>query len=298
MRCGIDVGGTKIETAILSDSGEFLSRERTNTPKNYAALLNSIDKIFQQASKKTGFDGPVGICMPGSVSNETGLIQGANTTYLNGQNFQKNLQATLNRSVRLSNDANCFALSEAIEGAGKGASVVFGVIIGTGCGGGIVVNRHIIAGVNGIAGEWGHTPLPWPVESEFENHDCWCGKTGCLETYISGTALVKDYKRMTGLEKDGKQIVLDCKNGDIVAEAVLQALEDRIARGLAMIINIIDPDIIILGGGLSNIERLYENVPRKWAGYVFSNKINTRLLKPKYGDSSGVRGAALLFGTN
>ena len=231
--------------------------------------------------------------MPGSVSKETGLIQGANTTYLNGQNFQKDLQATLNRSVRLSNDANCFALSEAIEGAGKGASVVFGVIIGTGCGGGIVVNRHIISGVNGIAGEWGHTPLPWPVENEFENHDCWCGKTGCLETYISGTALVKDYKRMTGLEKDGKQIVLDCKNGDIVAEAVLQALEDRIARGLAMIINIIDPDIIILGGGLSNIERLYENIPRKWAGYVFSNKINTRLLKPKYGDSSGVRGAAL-----
>ena len=298
MRCGIDVGGTKIETAILSDSGEFLSRERTNTPKNYAALLNSIDKSVQQASKNTGFDGPVGICMPGNVSNETGLIQGANTTYLNGQNFQKDLQATLNRSVRLSNDANCFALSEAIEGAGKGASVVFGVIIGTGCGGGIVVNRQIIPGVNGIAGEWGHTPLPWPVENEFENHDCWCGKTGCLETYISGTALVKDYKRMTGLEKDGKQIVLDCENGDIVAEAVLQALEDRIARGLAMIINIIDPDIIILGGGLSNIERLYENIPRKWAGYVFSNRINTRLLKPKYGDSSGVRGAALLFGTN
>ena len=298
MRCGIDVGGTKIETAVLSDSGEFLFRERTNTPKNYAALLNSIDESVQLASKNTGFDGPVGICMPGSVSKETGLIQGANTTYLNGQNFQKDLQATLNRSVRLSNDANCFALSEAVEGSGKGASVVFGVIIGTGCGGGIVVNRQIIPGVNGIAGEWGHTPLPWPVENEFENHDCWCGKTGCLETYISGTALVKDYKRMTGLEKDGKQIVLDCKNGDIVAEAVLQALEDRIARGLAMIINIIDPDIIILGGGLSNIERLYENIPRKWAGYVFSNKINTRLLKPKYGDSSGVRGAALLFGTN
>ena len=298
MRCGIDVGGTKIETAIISDGGEFIFRERTNTPKNYAALLNSIDESVQLASKNTGFDGPVGICMPGSVSKETGLIQGANTTYLNGQNFQKDLQATLNRSVRLSNDANCFALSEAIEGAGKDASVVFGVIIGTGCGGGIVVNRQIIPGVNGIAGEWGHTPLPWPVENEFENHDCWCGKTGCLETYISGTALVKDYKRMTGLEKDGKQIVLDCKNGDIVAEAVLQALEDRIARGLAMIINIIDPDIIILGGGLSNIERLYENIPRKWAGYVFSNKINTRLLKPKYGDSSGVRGAALLFGTN
>ena len=298
MRCGIDVGGTKIETAILSDSGKFLSRERTNTPKNYAALLNSINKSVQQASKNTGFDGPVGICMPGSLSKETGLIQGANTTYLNGQNFQRDLQATLNRSVRLSNDANCFALSEAVEGSGKGASVVFGVIIGTGCGGGIVVNRQIIPGVNGIAGEWGHTPLPWPVENEFENHDCWCGKTGCLETYISGTALVKDYKRMTGLEKDGKQIVLDCKNGDIVAEAVLQALEDRIARGLAMIINIIDPDIIILGGGLSNIERLYENIPRKWAGYVFSNKINTRLLKPKYGDSSGVRGAALLFRTD
>ena len=295
MRCGIDVGGTKIETAILSDSGNFLSRERINTPRNYKSLLDSINESVEKAAKKTGFDGPVGICMPGSVSKETGLIQGANTTYLNGQNFKKDLQEKLDRSVRLSNDANCFALSEAIEGSGKGFACVFGVIIGTGCGGGIVVNEHLVSGANGIAGEWGHTPLPWPVENEFDNHNCWCGQTGCLETFISGTALMKDYEQAAGLKKDGQQIVIDSENGDVVAETILQTLEDRIARGLAMIINILDPDIIVLGGGLSNILRFYDNIPKKWTKYIFSDDIKTKLLKPKYGDSSGVRGAALLF---
>ena len=295
MRCGIDVGGTKIETAILSDSGNFLSRERINTPRNYKSLLDSINESVEKAAKKTGFDGPVGICMPGSVSKETGLIQGANTTYLNGQNFKKDLQEKLDRSVRLSNDANCFALSEAIEGSGKGFACVFGVIIGTGCGGGIVVNERLVSGANGIAGEWGHTPLPWPVENEFDNHNCWCGQTGCLETFISGTALMKDYEQAAGLKKDGQQIVIDSENGDVVAETILQTLEDRIARGLAMIINILDPDIIVLGGGLSNILRFYDNIPKKWTKYIFSDDIKTKLLKPKYGDSSGVRGAALLF---
>ncbi|MEK9533068.1 MAG: ROK family protein, partial [Alphaproteobacteria bacterium] len=216
MRCGIDVGGTKIETAILSDSGEFLFRERIDTPDNYTAMIHAIKAGVDSAADDTGYDGPVGICMPGSVSKKTGLIQGANTTYLNGQNFQKDLQATLNRAVRLSNDANCFALSEAIEGAGAGANVVFGVIIGTGCGGGIVVNGHLVSGVNGIAGEWGHTPLPWPVANEFDNHDCWCGKTGCLETYISGTAFEKEYQQIAGTSKTGPEIVTDSKNGDIV----------------------------------------------------------------------------------
>ena len=295
MRCGIDVGGTKIEIAILSDNGAFLCRERTNTPDNYKELLNTIKDSVDNSAKSTGYFGPVGICMPGSVSKHTGLIQGANTTYLNGQNFQKDLQATLNRSVRLSNDANCFALSEAIEGSGKGYTVVFGVIIGTGCGGGIVANEQLITGANSIAGEWGHTPLPWPVENEFDNHDCWCGKTGCLETFISGSALMKDYEQIAGVKKDGQEIVVASENGDIVAEAVLQAVEDRIARGLAMIINILDPDIIVLGGGLSNINRFYKNIPGKLHGYVFSDNISTKLSKPKYGDSSGVRGAALLF---
>ena len=295
MRCGVDVGGTKIETAILSDSGDFLFRDRISTPKNYTAMIHAIKAGVETADNDTGYEGPVGICMPGSISKKTGVIQGANTTYLNGQNFQQDLQASLNREVRLSNDANCFTLSEAIEGSGAGANLVFGVIIGTGCGGGIVSNGHLISGTNGIAGEWGHNPLPWPVENEFNNHYCWCGKTGCLETYISGTALEKDYERMAGKDKSGAQIVTDTENGDIVGEAVLQALEDRIGRGLAMVINILDPDVIILGGGLSNIERLYENVPRKWPGYVFSKDITTKLLAPKYGDSSGVRGAALLF---
>ncbi len=298
MRCGIDVGGTKIETAILSDSGDFLLRERTNTPRNYKALLNAIKKSVALAGENTGFDGAIGVCMPGSVSKRTGLIQGSNTTYLNGQNFQKDLQASLNRPVLISNDANCFTLSEAIEGSGKDFAVVFGVIIGTGCGGGVVVNRQLISGANGIAGEWGHTALPWPIDNELDNRDCWCGKTGCLETFISGTALMSDYEQITGVKKDGKQIAMDSEKGDIVAETVLQAVEDRIARGLAMIINILDPDAIILGGGLSNMNRFYRNIPRKWPGYVFSNEIKTKLLKPKYGDSSGVRGAALLFKEN
>ena len=295
MRLGIDLGGTKIEAAIIDDSGLFVCRERVSTPKEYGDILKAISGLTETVSEQHGYTGPVGICTPGSMSKKTGLLQGSNSQSLNGRDLRHDLQAALNRPVRISNDANCFALSEAIDGAGAGFETVFGVIIGTGCGGGIVHNKSIISGVNGIGGEWGHTPLPWPVDHEFDGHDCWCGRTGCLETYISGTGLENDYYRITNDKLNAKTILEKAEKGDIVAESVMQVLEDRIGRGLAMIINILDPDAIILGGGLSNIERLYTNVPRKWPGYVFSNSIETKLLKPKYGDSSGIRGAAYLF---
>ena len=295
MRLGIDLGGTKIEAAIIDDSGLFVCRERVSTPKEYGDILKAISGLTETVSEQHGYTGPVGICTPGSMSKKTGLLQGSNSQSLNGRDLRHDLQAALNRPVRISNDANCFALSEAIDGAGAGYETVFGVIIGTGCGGGIVHNKSIISGVNGIGGEWGHTPLPWPVDHEFDGHDCWCGRTGCLETYISGTGLEHDYYRITNDKLNAKTILEKAEKGDIVAESVMQVLEDRIGRGLAMIINILDPDAIVLGGGLSNIERLYTNVPRKWPGYVFSNSIETKLLKPKYGDSSGIRGAAYLF---
>ena len=295
MRLGIDLGGTKIEAAIIDDSGSLICRERVPTPKDYNAILQAITGLRDQVAGTYGYEGPVGICTPGSTSKSTGLMQGSNSQSLNGRNLVADLQATLNTPVRISNDANCFALSEAIDGAGAGYESVFGVIIGTGCGGGIVVDQKIVGGVNGIAGEWGHVPLPWPVDYEYEGHECWCGRTGCLETYISGTGLELDYFRIANEKLDAKTILEKAETGDIVADSVLQVLEDRIGRGLAMIINILDPDAIVLGGGLSNIERLYTNVPRKWPGYVFSKSIDTKLLKPKYGDSSGIRGAAYLF---
>ena len=295
MRLGIDLGGTKIEAAILDDSGSFICRERVPTPTEYNDILQAISQLTTQVCDEHAYDGPVGICTPGSISKSSGLMQGSNSQSLNGRDLRSDLQAALNRPVRISNDANCFALSEAIDGAGEGYDSVFGVIVGTGCGGGIVVNQKIVGGVNGIAGEWGHVPLPWPVEYEYEGHDCWCGKTGCLETYISGTGLELDYFRIANEKIDAKSILEKAESGDIVAESVIQVLEDRIGRGLAMIINILDPDAIILGGGLSNIDRLYTNVPRKWPGYVFSKSIDTKLLKPVYGDSSGIRGAAYLF---
>ena len=295
MRLGIDLGGTKIEAAIIDDSGSFICRERVPTPQDYTEILQAITSLTNTVCSAHHYDGPLGICTPGSISKSSGLLQGSNSQSLNGRDLRSDLQAALNRPVRISNDANCFALSEAIDGAGAGYDSVFGVIIGTGCGGGIVIDQKIAGGVNGIAGEWGHVPLPWPVDYEYEGHECWCGRTGCLETYISGTGLELDYFRIANEKIDAKTILEKAQSGDIVAESVIQVLEDRIGRGLAMIINILDPDAIILGGGLSNIDRLYANIPRKWPGYVFSKSIDTKLLKPKFGDSSGIRGAAYLF---
>lgn len=294
MQLGIDIGGTKIEAAIIADGGIFTFKERRPTPPSYNELLVSIADLAQEAQSKTGYDGPIGVCTPGIV-NAANLIEGGNLQILAGHDLRRDLQAATGRATRLANDANCFALSEACDGAGKGSKSVFGVIIGSGCGGGLVINGHLHSGANGIAGEWGHVPLPWPVDHEFDGHICYCGRTGCLETYISGTAFEASYQKITNEHLSAEAIVKQSEQGDIIAESALQILEDRLGRGLAMIINIFDPEVIILGGGLSNIQRLYVNVPRKWPGYVFSKKIVTRLLPPQFGDSSGVRGAAHLW---
>ena len=294
MRLGIDIGGTKMEAAIMDDGGIFVFRERMETPSNYKSLLQNIAALTDKAKAATGYDGPIGVCTPGIV-NAANLIEGGNLQILCGHDLQRDVQAATGRATRVANDANCFALSEAVDGAGKDAQSVFGVIIGTGCGGGLVINGKLHSGANGIAGEWGHVPLPWPVDHEFDGHICHCGRTGCLETYVSGTGFETDHEKLTGSFLPATEIVKLSEQGDIIAESSVQVLEDRLGRGLAMIINIFDPEVIVLGGGLSNIQRLYTNVPRKWPGYVFSKKIITRLLPPKFGDSSGVRGAAHLW---
>lgn len=296
MRLGIDLGGTKIEAAVINDDGVIVWRERKPTPQNndYADIIAGIADIIAMATEATGFKGSVGMGIPGSVSPRSGLVQGANTTALNGKDLAKDCIEATNRPFRLANDANCFALSEAIDGAGKGYETVFGVIIGTGCGGGFVHQGQIISGGNGITGEWGHTPLPWPLDNEYDGHDCWCGNRGCMESYVSGPAISADYKAQTDIDLTAQEIS-ERTHIDLVAESVLQIFEDRLARGLAQIINIFDPEAIVLGGGLSNLERIYENIPRKWPSLVFSDHVETPLLKPVFGDSSGVRGAAWLW---
>ncbi|XDZ64682.1 ROK family protein [Alphaproteobacteria bacterium LSUCC0684] len=295
MRLGIDLGGTKTEAAVMNNDGDMIWRYRIATDKtSYSAVLNTIEFVTSLARKETGHDGPVGMGIPGSISPETGLVRGANTVLLNGQNLRADCEARTGRSFRLENDANCFALSEAIDGAAAGYETVFGVILGTGCGGGIVTGGRLLTGANAIAGEWGHTPLPWPLAGEYEGHDCWCGQQGCVETFISGTAVGEDYAKRSGVAMPVDEMA--SRTGiDLVAESVLQVLEDRLGRALAQIITILDPDAIVLGGGLSNLDRLYTNVPLKWPAFVFGRDVNTPLLKPLHGDSSGVRGAAWLW---
>ena len=276
MRLGIDIGGSKMEAAILDDSGSFIFRERIETPSNYRLLLQSLSELVSKAKQDTGFDGPIGVCTPGIVNGDN-LIEGGNLQILIGHHLQRDVQAATGRATRVANDGNCFALSEAVDGAGNGAQSVFGVIIGTGCGGGLVINGKLHSGANGIAGEWGHVPLPWPVDHEFDGHICHCGRTGCLETYISGTGFEAEHEKLTGTFQPAAEIVKLAEQGDILAQSSVQVLEDRLGRGLSMIINIFDPEVIVLGGGLSNIERLYTNVPRKFPGYVFSKQISTRL---------------------
>lgn len=295
MRLGIDLGGTKTEAAVIDDDGVIIWRERLATVQgDYAKIISNIAELTAAASNATGFAGPIGMGIPGSVSPKTGLIRGANTAVLNGKDLRQDVADATGRSVRLANDANCFTLSEATDGAAKGYESVFGVIIGTGCGGGLVAHDKIIAGGNGIAGEWGHTPLPWPIDYEYDGHECSCGNIGCMETYVSGPAISADYESRTGKTLTAKEIS-EITHLDLVAESVIQVLEDRLARGLAQIINIFDPSAIVLGGGLSNLDRLYQNIPRKWPSLVFSDYVDTPLLKPMYGDSSGVRGAAWLW---
>jgi fructokinase len=295
MRLGIDLGGTKIEAAIIDSNGDIIWRKRQKTSKtSYDETLSSMAGLVADARHDIGYEGAIGVGIPGSMRRSEQTIQGASLTYLNNRDLRADLTDILATDIRIENDANCFALSEAVDGAAAGCDIVFGIILGTGCGSGLVINGRPVTGVNGIAGEIGHNPLPWPITDEYLGHDCWCGNDGCIETFISGTAVSKDYFDRTGVDMPVEDIA--ARSGiDLVAESVFQVLEDRLARTLAMIINTIDPDAIVLGGGLSNLERLYQNVHPKWRRLVFSKDIDTRLLKPKHGDSSGVRGAAWLW---
>lgn len=301
MRIGVDLGGTKIEAIALDDHGVILARERVATPAgDYSATVQAITELVLSVEKNLQQTATVGVATPGAIAPGTGRLKNANSVCLNGQPLQADLGAALQRSVRLANDADCFALSEATDGAAAGAAVVFGVIVGTGTGGGIVVNGQLLLGANAIAGEWGHNPLPWPQGEELPGPDCYCGKRGCIETFLSGPGLERDYLMATGRQCAVAEIAAHAAADDAVAEASLQRYERRMARALALVINLLDPDVIVLGGGLSNIERLYNTVPALWGEYVFSagmgdEPVRTRLLPPRHGDSSGVRGAAWLW---
>jgi fructokinase len=298
MRIGVDLGGTKIEAIALGADGCELGRLRAPTPRyDYRGTMDAIASLVIEIERSTGARGTVGVGIPGTISPVTGLVKNSNSTWLNGQNFSADLSAVLERPVRFANDANCFALSEAIDGSGAGADVVFGVILGTGCGGGIVVHQQVLVGPNAIAGEWGHNPLPRPREGEWPGPSCYCGKTGCLEVFLSGPALTRDYIEAGGDELDPATIV-DRNGADPIAAATLERYEERLARALSGIINVLDPDVIVLGGGLSNVERLYTNVPALWDTFGEPRETpRTRLLRAMHGDSSGVRGAAWLWAT-
>ena len=296
LRLGIDLGGTKIEIIALDAMGAELYRQRVATPQgDYHATLNAIAILVNTVEQKLAARGTVGIGTPGSISHATGRLKNSNSVCLNNQPLVQDLEALLARPVRISNDANCFALSEATDGAAAGAEVVFGVIVGTGTGAGIVVRGHVLDGPNSIAGEWGHNPLPWPQEHERPGAKCYCGQHGCIETFLSGPGITRDHQHSTGMHSEVQEMVVRAAQGDAACEATLQRYEDRMARALAHVINILDPHAIVLGGGLGNIARLYNNVPRVWGKYVFSDRVDTRLLPPKFGDASGVRGAAWLW---
>ena len=294
VRIGVDLGGTKTEAIALGRDGQVLARRRVATPKgDYDGTIHTILELVTAIESELGAVASVGIGIPGTISPQTGLIKNANSTWLIGKPFDRDLAAALGRPVRLANDADCFALSEASDGAGAGAATVFGVILGTGVGGGIVVGGHLLSGPNAIAGEWGHNPLPWPTDDERPGPRCYCGKNGCIETFLSGPGLARDH----GGPLNGAEIAALAESGDTAARAALERYEDRLARALATIINVIDPGVVVLGGGLSKLSRLYDGVPRLWGKYVFSDAVATRLAPPVHGDSSGVRGAAWLWPT-
>jgi fructokinase len=296
MRIGIDLGGTKIEGLALAADGRQLQRRRIPAPRgNYDDSVRAIADLVAALERDAGERGTVGVGIPGAVSPATGVIKNANSTWLIGRPLAEDLSRALARPVRLANDANCFALSEASDGAAAGAAVVFGVIIGTGTGGGVVVNGRVVAGANAIAGEWGHNPMPAPADDERPGPACYCGRAGCIETFLSGPALARDYAASGGEPVSALEVAARAALGEPLAEAALARYEARFARAVASIINVLDPDVIVLGGGLSNIERLYANVPRLWSPFVFSDRVDTRLVRARHGDSSGVRGAAWLW---
>lgn len=296
MRIGIDLGGSKIEAVALAENGEILGRRRRPTPRDdYRATLENVLVLVGEIEDETGKRGSVGVGIPGAISPASGLIKNANSTWLIGRPFDQDLSECLGRPVRVENDANCLATSEAVDGAGAGAELVFAVVLGTGVGGGIAFNGRPLTGHSAIAGEWGHNPLPWPDDSERPGPPCYCGLSGCIETFLSGPGLLRDFVSSGGEAASAEEVAERAAAGEPAAEAALTRYEDRLARGLATVINLLDPEVIVLGGGLSNIARLYEKVPPRLPRYVFSDRVETKILPAKHGDSSGVRGAAWLW---
>ncbi|HYC75663.1 ROK family protein [Brevundimonas sp.] len=295
MRIGIDFGGTKIEAAVVGDDGAFLARRREPNPGDYDAAIRTVARLVAAVEAETGAVGPIGVAAPGSVSPTSGLMRNANSTWLNGRAFPQDLERALERPVRLANDANCLALSEAVDGAGAGKGVVFAIIVGTGCGGGVVVDGALIEGANGVAGEWGHTSLPWPSAEEAPGPACWCGLHGCLETWVSGSGLQRDHLERTGRPLTAEAIVAAAGGGEPEARRSLDLCVDRLGRAIAMVVNLIDPDAFILGGGLSNVGEIYPTLPPVVERYAFTDAWNGVIAPARWGDSSGVRGAARLW---
>lgn len=298
MRIGIDLGGTKIEAILLDGQGREVLRKRIKAPKNvYSETIKAISDLVAGLESQVGLVKPasVGVGIPGTISPKSGLVKNANSTWLIGHPLDRDLADALRREVRLANDANCFALSEATDGAGAGAKVVFGVILGTGVGGGLVIDQQVLSGPNAIAGEWGHNPLPWPQAAELPGSPCYCGLSGCIETFLNGAGLVLEYQSLGGYRVESADEINGLQDSDPIAALAIERYCQRLARALASVINIVDPDVIVLGGGLSNIQQLYQCVPEIWGQWIFSDEADTRLVPNKHGDSSGVRGAAWLW---
>lgn len=298
-RIGIDLGGTKIEGLIIAPDGAERVRLRVKTPReDYEGTLREIRSLVERLEREANLAGTVGVGMPGSISPRSGLAQNANSTWLNGRPFAKDLAAAMQRPVRVANDANCFALSEAVDGAGMDARSVFGAILGTGTGGGFVVDRHIVDGPHGTGGEWGHMPLPWADADEHPGPACFCGRVGCMETWVAGPALAADYRRATGGDLTASDIAELAATGDSAAQQVLQRHASRLARGMAVLVNTLDPEVIVLGGGLSRLDHLYRDLPALMARWILSDAPSVTLRPPVWGDAGGVRGAAWLWGEN
>ncbi len=298
LRVGVDLGGTKIEAIVLDEHGNEQARKRVATPReDYEGTLATIAQLVDDVEREAGGTGTVGVGMPGSFSPTTGLVRNSNSVWLNQRAFDQDLQAYMKRPLRFANDANCLAVSEAVDGAGAGYKVVFAVILGTGSGGGVALQGSVHAGPNFVGGEWGHNPLGWLTPEEYPGNPCYCGLKGCIETYVSGSGLELDYEQTTGTKRRGPEIVTLAESGDAVAEGALQRYENRLARALAGAINLLDPDVIVLGGGMSNLTRLYDALPGLIPNWVFGNEFTTPIRKAAHGDSSGVRGAAWLWGT-
>lgn len=296
VRIGIDLGGTKIEGVAMTEAGAEVARHRMPAPRgDYTASVAAICDLVERLDQTAAQQGTVGIGMPGSLSPATGLVGNANSTWLNGQPLQRDIEARLGRPVRLANDANCFALSEAVDGAGASARLVFGVIMGTGCGGGIVHERRVVDGPLGVGGEWGHNPLPWAAPDEHPGPLCWCGRRGCMETWVSGPALAADHVRATGVPLSPEEIAAEAELGNSEAQATIDRHASRLARGLAGIVNVLDPDVIVLGGGLSRLGHLYARLPELMSSHIFSDHVSVTIRPPRWGDAGGVRGAAWLW---